>query len=86
MPGVEVDEQGNITVNGKPVNQILVNGKPFFGDDPTIATRNLTKEIVDKIQVVNTKTKSEAFTGEAGDDQNKTINITIDEDKNKGIF
>ncbi|RKS50623.1 outer membrane receptor protein involved in Fe transport [Gillisia mitskevichiae] len=86
LPGVEVDEQGNITVNGKPVNKILVNGKPFFGNDPTIATRNLTKEIVDKIQVTDTKTDSEAFNNEAGDDQNKTINITIDEEKNKGIF
>lgn len=86
LPGVEVDAQGNITVNGKPVNKILVNGKPFFGDDPTIATRNLTKEIVDKIQVTDTKTDSQAFSGEKGDDQNKTINITIDEEKNKGIF
>lgn len=86
LPGVEVDEQGNITVNGKPVNKILVNGKPFFGNDPTIATRNLTKEIVDKIQVTDTKTDSEAFNDEQGDDQNKTINITIDEEKNKGIF
>ncbi|PVW17129.1 outer membrane beta-barrel protein [Marixanthomonas spongiae] len=86
LPGVEVDSEGNITVNGKPVNKILVNGKPFFGDDPTIATRNLTKDIVDKIQVTDTKTESEAFTGEKGDDQNKTINITIDEEKNKGIF
>src|SRR5690606_35154895 len=71
---------------GKAVNKILVNGKPFFGDDPTIATRNLTKEIVDKIQVTDTKTDSEAFSGDKGDDQNKTINITIDEEKNKGIF
>ena len=86
LPGVEVDAQGNIKVNGKPVNKILVNGKPFFGDDPTIATRNLTKEIVDKIQVTDTKTESEAFTGEEGDEENKTINITIDEEKNKGIF
>ncbi|MCF4102638.1 outer membrane beta-barrel protein [Gillisia sp. M10.2A] len=86
LPGVEVDEQGNITVNGKSVNKILVNGKPFFGNDPTIATRNLTKEIVEKIQVTDTKSDSEAFNGEAGDDQNKTINITIDEEKNKGIF
>lgn len=86
LPGVEVDENGAITVNGKPVNQILVNGKPFFGDDPTIATRNLTKEIVDKIQIVDTKTESEAFTGEAGTEENKTINITIDEEKNRGIF
>jgi hypothetical protein len=86
LPGVEVDTQGNITVNGKPVNKILVNGKPFFGDDPTIATRNLTKEIVEKIQVTDTKTDSEAFTGEKGDENNKTINIQIDEEKNKGIF
>lgn len=86
LPGVTVNAEGKITVNGKPVNKVLVNGKPFFGDDPTIATRNLTKEIVEKIQVTDTKTDSEAFTGEAGDDQNKTINITIDEEKNKGIF
>ncbi|MGK0386026.1 MAG: hypothetical protein ACI849_000633, partial [Patiriisocius sp.] len=86
LPGVAVDAEGNITVNGKPVNKVLVNGKPFFGDDPTIATRNLTKEIVEKIQVTDTKTDSEAFTGEAGDDENKTINITIDEEKNQGIF
>jgi len=86
LPGVEVSAEGAITVNGKPVNKILVNGKSFFGDDPTIATRNLTKEMVDKIQVTDTKTDSEAFTGEAGDDTNKTINITIDEEKNKGIF
>ncbi len=86
LPGVEVDAEGNITVNGKAVNKILVNGKPFFGDDPTIATRNLTKEIIDKIQVVDTKTDAEAFTDEAGESEEKTINITIDEEKNKGVF
>ena len=86
LPGMEIDAQGAITINGKPVNKVLVNGKPFFGDDPTIATRNLTKEIVQKIQVVDTKTETQAFTGEQGDDQNKTVNITIDKDKNKGVF
>ncbi|WP_179343947.1 outer membrane beta-barrel protein [Winogradskyella ursingii] len=86
LPGVEVDEEGNITVNGKPVNKILVNGKPFFGNDPTITTKNLTKDIIEKIQVVDTKTKAEAFTGESGDEENKTINLTIKEENNKGIF
>jgi len=86
LPGVEVDEDGKITVNGKPVNKILVNGKPFFGDDPTITTRNLSKEIIEKVQVTDTKTKSEAFTGEKGDDQNKTINLTIKKENNKGYF
>lgn len=86
LPGVEVDAQGAITVNGKPVSRILVNGKEFFGNDPKIATKNLPKEIIDKIQVVDTKTKEEEFTGKAGDPDNKTINITIKEDKNKGYF
>ena len=86
LPGVEVDENGKIKVNGKEVSNILVNGKPFFGDDPTIATRNLTKEIIEKVQVVDTKTKAEAFTGETGDQNSKTINLTIKEENNKGIF
>ncbi|GAA4279612.1 outer membrane beta-barrel protein [Gaetbulibacter aestuarii] len=86
LPGVEVADDGSITVNGKPVNKILVNGKPFFGNDPTITTRNLTKEIIEKVQVVDTKTKSQAFTGEEGDDENKTINLTIKKENNKGVF
>ena len=86
LPGVEVDEEGKITVNGKEVNKILVNGKPFFGDDPTITTKNLTKDIVEKIQIVDTKTKSEAFSGEVGNSENKTINLTIKEENNKGVF
>jgi len=86
LPGVEVDEEGKITINGKPVNKILVNGKPFFGDDPTITTRNLSKEIIEKVQVTDTKTKSEAFSGEKGDDENKTINLTIKKENNKGYF
>lgn len=86
LPGVEVDADGKIKVNGKEVSNVMVNGKPFFGNDPTIATRNLTKEIIEKVQVVDTKTKSEAFTGEEGDKDSKTINLTIKEENNKGIF
>lgn len=86
LPGVEVDSDGAITVNGQPVNRILVNGKEFFGDDPKIATKNLPKDIIEKIQVVDTKTREEEFTGKAGDSENKTINVTIDEEKNKGYF
>jgi hypothetical protein len=86
LPGVEVDSEGNITVNGKPVSRILVNGEEFFGDDPLVATKNLPKDIIDKIQITNTKTENQEFTGEAGDNDNKTVNITIQEDKNTGFF
>ena len=86
LPGVEIDEEGKIKINGKEVNKILVNGKPFFGNDPSITTKNLTKDIIEKIQIVDTKTKAEAFSGEAGDKENKTINLTIKEENNKGVF
>lgn len=86
LPGVEISEEGTITVNGKEVDKILVNGKPFFGDDPTITTRNLTKDIVEKIQILDTKTKDQAFTGEEVDGENKTVNLVIKEENNKGVF
>ncbi|MCH8535370.1 MAG: outer membrane beta-barrel protein [Flavobacteriaceae bacterium] len=86
LPGVEVDAQGNIKVNGQDVSRVLINGKEFFGDDPKIATKNLPKEIIDKIQVVDTKTREEQFTGKEAESEDKTINITIEEDKNKGFF
>lgn len=86
LPGVEIDSEGKITVNGKEVNKILVNGKPFFGNDPNIATKNLTKEIVKKIQVTTTKSESEEFTGKKGTSEEQTINIELKEDQNKGFF
>lgn len=86
LPGVEIDEEGKITVNGKEVNNILVNGKPFFGKDGKIATQNLPAEMIDKVQVTDTKTKAEEISGRASSSNESTINLTIQEDKNKGMF
>lgn len=86
LPGVEIDEEGKITVNGKEVNNILVNGKPFFGKDGKIATQNLPAEIIDKVQVTDTKTKEEELSGQDATSDEKTINLTLQEDKNKGAF
>jgi len=86
LPGVEVDSDGKITVNGKEVSQVLVNGQVFFSNDPKVATKSLPKEIISKIQILDTKTKEQEFTGESGDGETKTINLTIKEDKNKGYL
>ncbi len=86
LPGVEIDEVGKITVNGKEVNQILVNGKPFFDKDGKIALQNLPSDIINKVQVTDTKTKKEEQTGAAASSNNASINLTIDEKKNKGFF
>lgn len=55
LPGVEVDQDGNIRINGRTVNRIMVDGKDFFGGDPKIATRNLPANLIDKVQVVDDK-------------------------------
>ncbi|MET7030541.1 outer membrane beta-barrel protein [Sediminicola luteus] len=86
LPGVEVDGDGKITVNGKEVSQVLVNGQVFFSNDPKVVTKSLPKEIINKIQITDTKTKTQEFTGEAGDGETKTINLTIKEDKNNGYL
>lgn len=86
LPGVEVDPKGRITINGKAVDEILVNGKPFFGNDPTITTRNLSKDIIENVQVTNTKTKAEAFAGDEGNKDKKTINLTIKKKNSNGVF
>ena len=86
LPGVTVGDDGKIKVNGKEVNNVLVNGKPFFGADGKVAIENLPKDIINKVQITDSKTKEEKLTGAASDGENKTINLTIDEDKNKGLF
>ncbi|GAA3648734.1 TonB-dependent receptor [Flavivirga jejuensis] len=86
LPGVEVNEEGEITINGKAVDNILVNGKPFFSNDPTITTRHLNKDIIDNIQITDTKTKAEAFAGDEGAKEKKTVNLVIKEENNNGTF
>lgn len=86
LPGVEIDADKKITVNGKEVNQILVNGKPFFDADGQIALQNIPADLINKVQVTDTKTKKEEFTGKNSSSNNASINLTIDEAKNKGFF
>lgn len=86
LPGVEIDDEGKITVNGKEVNKILVNGKPFFDENGQVALQNLPAELINKVQVTDTKSKKEELTGQKGTGENATINLTIDEDKNKGVM
>ncbi len=86
LPGVDIDPEGKITVNGKPVSRILVDGREFFGNDPKIALKNLPTHIVDKVQVVDTKTKQEAKMGIEKDGEDRTINFTLKPDKKRGLF
>ncbi|AZA93848.1 Uncharacterised protein [Chryseobacterium nakagawai] len=86
VPGVEIGNDGKITVNGKAVDQIMVNGKPFFDKDGKTALQNLPADIIKNIQFTTTKTKEEELTKRAPKSQNTTINFNIDEKKNKGLI
>ncbi|MEQ7798962.1 outer membrane beta-barrel protein [Pedobacter sp. ASV1-7] len=51
LPGVQVNIDGSILVDGKPISKLMIDGKDFFGSDPKVATRNLDADMIDKIQV-----------------------------------
>lgn len=86
LPGVEIDAEKNITVNGKKVSQFLVNGKPFFDRDGKVLLQNIPAELINKVQVSDKKTKAEEFSGRSAQSDEASINFTIDEDKNKGLM
>ncbi len=86
LPGVLVDNDGNINAQGEQVARILVDGKRFFGNDPKMATKNLPPDVVDKIQVYDAQSDQSAFSGFDDGTRIKTINIITKKDKRKGVF
>lgn len=82
---MEVDKDGNIQKpDGKQVRRVFVDGKEFFGDDPKMATKNLTADIVDKVQVIEKKSDMAVLTGIDDDNEETIINITIKKGMKQG--
>ena len=86
MPGIEVDKSGAITVNGKTVTKVFVNGKEFFTGDPKMATRNLPADAIDKIQVYDRKSDQSMFTGIDDGSEETAINLKVKKDRNQSNF
>lgn len=86
LPGVEVDEDGNVKAHGETVTKVLVDGKEFFGDDPKIATKNIPADAIDKVQVFDKKSEMAEFTGVDDGQRTRTINLTLKEDRKQGYF
>ncbi len=86
IPGIEIDRNGKITMQGQPVPKVLVDGEEFFGDDPTLVTQNLRGDMVDKVQIYDRKSDQATFTGVDDGQRIKTINVKLKEDKKKGMF
>ncbi|MCG8574039.1 MAG: TonB-dependent receptor [Flavobacteriales bacterium] len=86
LPGIEVNEDGSIKAQGKDVDKILVDGEEFFADDPTLATKNLPAEAVDKVQVFDKQSDMAEFTGVDDGNESTTINLKLKDSHKKGMF
>jgi hypothetical protein len=86
FPGIQVDANGNITAHGKRVTKVLVDGEEFFGDDPTLVTRNLRGDMISKVQLYEKKSEQADFTGVDDGVRTTTLNMVLKEDKKKGYF
>lgn len=85
MPTVVI-ENGKIQAQGENVKQVLVDGKPFFGNDPNAALKNLPAEIIDKIQIFDQQSDQAQFSGFDDGEANKTINIVTKSNMRNGQF
>lgn len=86
MPGVEVDSEGKITVNGKEVKKVMVDGKEFFSDDPKVAPKNLPAKMIDKLQVLDKKSDMAQMTGFDDGEEETVINLTVKPGMKQGWF
>ncbi|MGN7988155.1 outer membrane beta-barrel protein [Pedobacter sp. 22226] len=86
LPGVTVDKDGSILVQGQKVTRLTVDGKDFFGTDPKTATKNLPADAIAKVQLIDSKTQEAKATGIDDGQREKVLNLTIKEDKKKGWF
>ncbi|HEY8402933.1 MAG TPA: outer membrane beta-barrel protein [Cytophagaceae bacterium] len=85
MPGVVI-QNGKVQAQGEDVQRILVDGKPFFGEDPNAVLKNLPAEVIDKIQVFDRKSDQAQFTGIDDGNTIKTINIVTKPEFRNGRF
>ena len=86
LPGVEVDMDGNVTAQGEAIQKIYVDGKEFFGSDPKTATKNITADMIESVQVYDDMSDQAKFTRIDDGSRSKTINIKLKKNMRQGYF
>ncbi|RBA28476.1 TonB-dependent receptor [Flavobacterium tibetense] len=86
LPGVQVNEDGEIEVEGKRVTQLLVEGKKFFEGDTKIGSKNIPSDAVDKVQVLRNFNEVSQLKGLENNEENIAINIKLKKGKDKFWF
>jgi hypothetical protein len=86
LPGIDIDKNGNVTMQGQRVDKIYLDGKEFFLNDPRTATQNLPADIVDQIEAFDSETDRSRLTGIKETTGTKSINIKLKKNRRKGYF
>ncbi|MEN8817099.1 MAG: carboxypeptidase-like regulatory domain-containing protein [Nonlabens sp.] len=86
LPGVEINEDGQVEVEGKVVNKLMVNGKDFFDGDTKLGTKNIPSKAVDKIQVLRNYSEVNQLRGVTNNQDNVALNIKLKEGKENFWF
>lgn len=86
LPGVEVNKDGEIEVEGKKVQKVMVEGKDFFDGDTKIATKNIPADALDKIQVLRNYNEVTNLKGLENNEENVALNIKLKEGKKNFWF
>lgn len=86
LPGIVEESEGNYTFNGKPVSQILVDGKEFFGNNRRMVLENLPAEIVDKVKAYDRKSDRARITGIDDGNERTVLDLTVKKNRKRGFF
>ena len=86
LPGVEVNDDGEIEVEGKTVKKVMVEGKDFFDGDSKIATKNIPADAIDKVQVLKNHSEVGQMSSVTDNEDNVVINIKLKEGKKNFWF
>ncbi|MDE5998818.1 MAG: carboxypeptidase-like regulatory domain-containing protein, partial [Bacteroidaceae bacterium] len=86
LPGAKVDDEGNITINGKTVSKILVDGKEFFLNDTKIAMKNIPTNMIDKLKTYDRKSDFSRVTGIDDGEEETVLDLSVKKGMNNGWF
>lgn len=85
LPGVEVDRQGNVTVNGKKVSKLMVDGQDFFGGDTRLGVNNIPADAVEEVEAIDNYNEVSFMKG-LSDSDRMAMNIKLKKDKKDFVF
>ena len=86
VPGMAVEKDGTVKAQGETVQKVYVDGKEFFNNDPKLATKNLSAEMVDRVDVFDDMSEQAKFNGIDDGSRSKAINLKLKKDKKKSVF